>query len=76
MPIITLDNENTKSRYRIASTLVNQTKAVCDECLFITSDDPELPFARTLSLEEARKWSVLTHRNVVSVYYCGCQGFD
>jgi len=77
MPTGTLKNQGPKSGYRVVSKIVDtKWKAICQDCGFITADDPDLPFIKTLSKEESTRWSVAKSLPIISAYACGCFGWD
>lgn len=76
MPTIKLHNQDTKSGYRIVSSLESDSKSICQECGFITADDPDLAYIKVLSFEESQALSKAHGMRIISRYYCGDSGFD
>jgi hypothetical protein len=76
MPTIKINNQDTKSGYRIVSSLESDAKSICQECAFITADDPDLSYIKLLSFEESQTLSRAHGMQIISRYYCGCSGFD
>jgi hypothetical protein len=76
MPTIKLHNQNTQSGYRIVSSLESDSKSICQECGFITADDPDLAYIKMLSFEESQALSKAHGMRIISRHYDGCCGFD
>ena len=76
MPTIKLHNQDTKSGYRIVSSLQSDAKSICQECGFITADDPDLAYIKMLPAGESNALSLVQGVRTISRYYDGCSGFD